>query len=78
MRGRHAMRRRNHVRAANNSRASGFLPGDPRGCQAGRAVYELRKSHGDEHLGVQPLRRRKGSGSLPRRAGRTLADRALH
>ena len=67
-----------HVCPAHHPGPARLLPGHPRGRQAGRAVPELLQPDGDEHLGVQQIRRRADHRPLPRRAGRALADRALH
>ncbi len=55
-----------------------FCTRHPRGRQAGRAVPQLLQPDGDEHLGLQPVWRRRDRRPVPRRAGRALADHALH
>ena len=57
--------------------AARLLPRHPRGRQAGRAFPQLLQSDGDEHLGLQPVRRRPDHRPLPRRPGRALADHAM-
>ena len=44
----------------------------------GRHLPELLEPDGDEHLGLQQVRRRADHRPVPRRAGRALADHPLH
>jgi len=44
----------------------------------GAIFFKLLQPNGNEHLGLQPVRRRADHRPVPRRAGRPLANHALH